>query len=105
MSGRSARCFSAAWIAALACVVVLAPAFCSAASGAECWWSFRKPAPEPRMHPVQPIPYDAHARMSGYAVPTYPWGYFGALPGPSCIGNCHKGYYNTYTQWSWRPRY
>lgn len=57
------------------------------------------------MHPVQPIPYDAHARATGYAVPTYPWGHFGARPGPSCIGNWHSGYYNTYTQWSWRPRH
>jgi len=105
MSGRSARCFSAAWIPALVCAIVLGPALCSAASAIDYWPFFRKPAPQPRMHPVQTIPHDVHARISGYAVPSYPWGYFGAIPGPSCISTNHRGYYNEYVQWGWRPRY
>ena len=105
MSSRCARRLSAAWIAALVCAIVLGPAFCSAASAIDWWPLFRKPAPQPRMHPVQTIPYDAHARVSGYAVPTYPWGYFGARRGPSCLSLSHGGYYNEHFQWGWRPRY
>jgi len=105
MSSRSARLFSAAWISSLVCVMALGPVFSSSALAVERWPMLRKPAPEPRIHPVQVIPYDAHARASGYAVPTYNWGYFGARRGPTCIGNCHTGYYNNYVQWNWRPRY
>ena len=105
MSSRSASIFSAALTLALVCVMVLGPAFSSAALAVECWPFFKKPAPEPRFYPVHVIPYDAHARASGYAVPTYNWGYFGARRAPTCIANRHTGYYDNYLQWNWRPRY
>jgi len=105
MSSRSARIFSAALTSALVCVIVLGPPFSSAAMAVEFWPLFKKPAPEPRFYPVHVIPHDAHARATGYAVPTYNWGYFGARRAPTCIANRHTGYYHNYVQWSWRPRY
>jgi hypothetical protein len=85
--------------------LVLGPAFSSGAVAAGCWPILRKPAPEPRFHPVHVIPHDAHARVFGYAVPSYNWGYFGARHGPTCVCNYHSGYYGDYFQWSWRTRY
>ena len=105
MSSRSARIVSAGLVSALVCVLVLGPMSSSAARAGGGWLFFREPAPEPRFYPVHVIPHDAHARATGYAVPTYHWGYFGAHRGSTCDCNCHTGYYHNYHQWSRRPRY
>ena len=90
---------------ALIALIVLGPAFSSPAMAGDLFRLLKKPAPEPRFHPVYVIPHDVHARAFGYGVPSYNWGYFGARHGPTCVSSTHRGYYHDYCQWNWNPRY
>ncbi len=88
----------------LLCAMVLSLACSSSATAGGLRSLLRKPAPKPRFYPVYVIPHDAHSQATGYAVPSYAWGYFGARRGPGPMGKTHGGYYNDYCEWDWGRR-